>query len=276
MINTKNISVIVTNWNGLSLLKKYLETVIINSPEAQEIIVADDASTDNSLDFLKSLSKKYPKLKIISNSTNLGFGENSNNAVKIAKGDLIVMLNSDIKPHPNYIKNTLYHFKNENVYGVSFSELGHENYGQIYWKNGYLQHRPGYSLKPHSTDWLSGGSAIIRKDIFLKLNGFDPIYAPFYFEDLDLGIRAIQNGYQMFWEPNAIVEHRHEQTMSKIPRLYLTSIKERNHLIATWRYQSKNDQLKNILAMIFRVLTGPNYIKIILAARNQFQRYRHV
>ncbi|HOZ53709.1 MAG TPA: hypothetical protein PK142_03460, partial [bacterium] len=104
----------------------------------------------------------------------------------------------------------------------------------------------------------------------------DPIYAPFYFEDLDLGIRAKQNGYQMFWEPNAIVEHRHEQTMSKIPRLYLTSIKERNHLIATWRYQSKNNQLKNILAMIFRVLTGPNYIKIILSARNQFQRYRHV
>ena len=53
------ISVIVTNWNGLNLLKKYLENVIINSPEADEIILADDASEDDSLLFVKELQKKY-------------------------------------------------------------------------------------------------------------------------------------------------------------------------------------------------------------------------
>ena len=88
-----NISVIVTNWNGLKLLKKYLEKVILNSPEAKEIILADDASTDKSLPFAKELQKKYPKLKIITHKKNLGFSRNSNQAAKKATGDLLVFLN---------------------------------------------------------------------------------------------------------------------------------------------------------------------------------------
>ncbi|HNZ84288.1 MAG TPA: glycosyltransferase, partial [Candidatus Woesebacteria bacterium] len=90
------ISVIVTNWNGLSLLKKNLEIVIKNSPEAFEVIFADDASEDDSLKFVKSLQKKYRQLKIISHQNNLGFGANSNYAVSQAKGDLVVLLNNDI------------------------------------------------------------------------------------------------------------------------------------------------------------------------------------
>ena len=78
------ISVIVTNWNGLRLLKKFLEKVIINSPEANEIILADDASTDKSLIYVKKLQKKYFKLKILTNKKNIGFSRNSNQAAKKA------------------------------------------------------------------------------------------------------------------------------------------------------------------------------------------------
>ncbi len=61
-----DISLIITNWNGCALLEKNLAQVIKMSPEAKEIIVADDASTDDSLDYLKKQQKKYKKLKIIS------------------------------------------------------------------------------------------------------------------------------------------------------------------------------------------------------------------
>jgi len=270
------ISVIVTNWNGLNLLKKYLPTVIENSPEADEIIISDDASTDGSLPYLKSLQTKYPHLKIISHQKNIGFGANSNFAVKKAKGDLIVLLNSDIKPQPNYIKNTLKHFQDSKVFGVGFSENNHENWGNIYWSNGYLQHKPGLPVnKTHSTGWLSGGSAVIRKDLFLKLKGFDPIYAPFYFEDLDLGLRAQKSGLKLIWEPTAIVEHKHEQTMNKFPRSLLNYVKERNHLIVTLRHLPPNMKIVNKLAILGRVLSGPNYLKIIRAAKKQLKKYPH-
>jgi len=268
------ISVIVTNWNGIKLLKKFLEKVIQNSPEADEIIIADDASTDDSLIYLKELQNKYPKLKIFTHKKNVGFSRNSNQAAKMANGDLIVLLNNDIDPHLGYIKNSLKHFSDPKVIGISFSELGHENYGSIYWKNGYLQLRPGYSKKTHISAWVSGGSSIIRKDIFLKLGGFDNIYEPFYFEDLDFGLRAWRSGYKLLWEPTSVVEHKHESTTSKFSKRLLIYVKERNHLISVLRnITDKKLLFENKIFSILRVLSGPNYLKIILAAKKQIKKY---
>lgn len=268
-----NISVIVTNWNGLSLLKKNLETVIKLSPEASEIIVADDASQDKSCDFVKQLQKKYSQLKLIARTKNFGFGHNSNNAVNQAKGDLIVLLNSDILPHPNYIKNTLKHFDNPDVFGVGFAEQGHENYARIFWKSGYLQHEPGTDIKKtHISAWVSGGSSIIKKSLFQKLGGFDAVYAPFYSEDLDLGYRAWKSGYTLLWEPKSIVEHNHESTMSKFSKSLLNYVKERNRLLNVWRNITDKKLLGlNKITLFFRVLSGPNYIKIIRAANKQIK-----
>ena len=270
-----NISVIVTNWNGIKLLKKNLENIIINSPEAKEIIFADDASTDSSVEFVKNLQKKYPKLKIIAHKENLGFGENSNNAVRSITGDLVVLLNNDIYPHPDYIKNSLKHFDDPKVFGVGFAELGHENWARIYWSDGYLQHEPGTDVsKTHISAWVSGGSSIIRKDIFLKLGGFDLIYEPFYSEDLDLGLRAWKSGYTLLWEPTSIVEHKHESTMSKFPKRNLEYVKERNRLLTVLRNINDKNLLKsNKIGQFFRVLSGPNYIKIIRAAKKRINTF---
>ena len=197
------ISVIVTNWNGEPLLRKNLEIIIQKSPEADEIILADDASQDGSVAYAKTLQHKFPKLKIIAHKKNLGFGGNSNDAVRQAQGELVVLLNNDILPHDKYITNSLKHFSNPDVFGVGFAELGHENWAKIFWKNGYLQHDPGISgiNKVHISGWVSGGSSIIRKELFLKMGGFDPVYKPFYSEDLDLGYRAWKSGYTLLWEP---------------------------------------------------------------------------
>lgn len=268
-----DISVIVTNWNGQSLLQKNLEAIIKLSPEAKEIILADDASTDNSLSFAKSIQSKYPQLKIISHSDNQGFGKNSNDAATEAKGELIVLLNNDILPHPKYISNSLKHFKDQNVFGVGFSELGNENYPRIFWEKGYIQYLPGTNIKhTHISGWLSGGSSIIRKSIFQKLGGFDPIYKPFYSEDLDLGFRAWKSGYTLLWEPKSVVEHRHESTTSRFSKSLLNYVQERNRLLVTWRNITDPQFIKlNKLTLFARVLSGPNYIKIIRAAKKQIK-----
>lgn len=269
------ISVIVTNWNGLPLLQKNLPRIIEMSPEAQEIIVADDFSErDNSVEYLKSLQKKYSKLKIIVNEKNLGFGKTSNKAVNQSLGDLVVLLNNDIYPHKDYIKNSLHHFSDPNVFGVGFAEQGHENWARIFWKDGYLQHEPGVNdNKTHISGWVSGGSSIIRKSLFKKLGGFDEVYQPFYSEDLDLGFRAWKSGYILLWEPKCIVEHKHEATMSKFSLNFLNYVKERNRLLNTWRNITDPQLLSlNKIALIGRILSGPNYIKIILAAKRQLRK----
>jgi O-antigen biosynthesis protein len=268
------ISIIVTNWNGLKLLQKNFQRVIDTSQEAEEIIFTDDASGDESVSYMKSLQKKYPKIKIIAHKKNVGFGKNSNYAVSKAKGDLVVLLNNDIYPHDNYIKNSLKHFKDKNVFGVGFAESGNENWGNIYWQNGYLQHNCGYkNKKTHITAWLSGGSSIIRRDLFLELGGFDNVYEPFYYEDLDLGFRAWKSGYKLLWDPHCIVDHKHESTISKFPKKFLDYVKERNRLLIILRNIDNKKLLKqNKYARFLRVLSGPNYIKIIRAAKKQIRQ----
>jgi len=266
------ISVIVTSFNTVKLLKKHLPDIITSSDIADEIIVADDASEDGSFEYVKEIMLNYPKLKLLKHKTNVRFGKNSNDAVKMAKGDLVVLLNSDISPLPGYIQPSLLHFKNPLVFGVGFAEINHENYGQIFWKNGYLQTSPGYSTSTHISGWISGGSCIIRKDIFQKLGGFDEVYSPFYSEDLDLGYRAWKSGYQCLWEPKSKVDHQHEGTNSKFSKRFLDYVKERNRLLSVWRNITDSKMLfENKLIILSRILTGPNYLKIVLAAHRQIK-----
>lgn len=270
------ISVIITNWNGQDLLKKNLETIIKNSSQAQEIILADDSSDDESIKYTKSLQQNYPKLRILSHKKNLGFGANTNDAIKKSNGDLIVLLNNDTFPYPNYLDQSIKHFKNKDVFGVGFAEKGHENWARFMFKGGYLQHEPGTKkiTKTHISGWVSGGSSIIRKSLFQKLGGFDPIYKPFYSEDLDIGYRAWKSGYICLWDPKCVVEHHHEITMSKFSKSLLNYVKERNRLLNTWRLiDTPNMLFQNKLATIGRILTGPNYIKIIRAAKKQIKKF---
>jgi GT2 family glycosyltransferase len=271
----KNVSLIVTNWNTVSLLQKYFTHVVKNSPEASEIIFSDDASLDDSISYIAELQKKYPKIRIIANKTNLGFGKNSNQAVRSAKGDYVVLLNSDILPHPGYISSAVKHLHDNNVFGVGFSEIGNENWSRIFWKSGYLQYDRGTDIKKtHISGWLSGGGSIIDRSKFLKLGGFDPVYSPFYSEDVDLGYRAWKSGYTLLWEPKSIIEHKHESTMSKFPKRLLDYVKERNRLLTVWRNITNTKLLTdNRFALFFRVLSGPNYLKIILAASRQIEKY---
>lgn len=268
----KTVSIIVTNWNAVKLLQKYFPQVIQTSEMAEEIIFADDASPDDSVHYIAELQKTYPKIRIITHKVNLGFGKNSNNAVKIAKGKFVVLLNSDIFPHPGYLEPALKYFNDPKIFGVGFAETGHENYAKLMWKNGYIQHMPQTSSTVHISGWTSGGSSIIRRETFLKLGGFDQVYSPFYSEDLDLGYRAWKSGFKCLWEPQCQVEHRHESTMSKFPKYTLEYVKERNRLLTVWRNITDPKMLsENRWAQLGRILSGPNYIKIILAAKRQIK-----
>jgi len=271
MTNKPKVSLILTNWNGSKLLRKNLPTVIKHSPEVCEIIVADDHSTDSSLKYLKLQKAKYPNLKIISHSHNLGFGKNSNHAVSKAVGDFVVLLNNDIRPYPGYISHALKLFTGPSIAAVGFCEVKNENWARIFWSGGYLQHESGVPSRPvHNTAWVSGGGSIFRKDIFLKLGGFDQAYAPFYYEDADLGLRLWLSGYRLLWCSKAKIEHRHEATTSRFPSHFLNYVKERNRLLLTRRI-IRNPRLlsENRLAVIGRILFGPNYIKIVMATRKQ-------
>ena len=235
-----NYSVVITNWNGADVLKKNIPKVAAATSEALELIVVDDCSTDNSVKVLEDLTKKFKNLKIIKKEKNEGFSSTTNLGVKSARGDLVLLLNSDVIPRPGFLKPVWPLFQNEKLFAVGLHDLSFEKDGRVVSRGrgvgkfirGYLMHRPGKITSGPSL-WASCGSGLFRRDLWLKIGGLDTIYNPAYGEDWDLGYRAWKKGFEILFEENAVVEHRHEEgaLRKRYSPFYRRSITFRNQNI---------------------------------------------
>lgn len=241
------ISVIIPNFNGEKLLKKNLPKVLATNPD--EIIVVDDASSDNSVAYIKKqiakrkstkLAKPNPKgtqkLKIIENKKNLGFVKSVNRGVQEAVGEIIVLLNNDVAPTKNFLKPILPYFKNQKIFAVSFCEPQF-SWAKAAFINGFIVHGLGERQdKPYISFWASGGSAAFSRELWEKLGGMDPVYHPFYWEDIDLSYRAAKRGWEIWWEPAAVVYHVHGETIEKyFSKSFRDYITARNQLLFIWK-----------------------------------------
>lgn len=267
-----DVSLIITCWNSKDLLAKNLPSVVKAAKNKQnqirEIIVVDDFSTDGSVTFLK---ENYPQIKVIEHQKNFGYARTCNTGVKAAKGELVVILNADVVPSDNFLFKAFPLFKDKKLFSVTFNE-GKYGPGKLVWKDGFWEIEATEApSKTVSTDWPNGGSSIFRKDIWVKLGGMNELFLPFYFEDLDLGVRARKAGYQCLWEPGAKVDHKHETTIN--PQKFsrhnhkknIALIKQRNHLLLTWEHL-EGRLTGHLAGLPKRCLRHPGYLRVVLAA----------
>lgn len=262
-----SVSVVIACWNGRKLLERNLSKVIEASENPDnkvlEVIVVDDASTDDSVSYLKA---NFPKVKIIEHKKNLGFAAACNTGVNEAKGDLVAILNLDVVPAKDFLKASLPHFRDQKTFAVTFNE-GKFGSGRLVWKEGFLQILPSvFSKTVLGTDWASGGSSVFRKKLWQELGGMDRLFLPFYYEDIDLSLRASRKGYRCFWEPKSMVVHQHEATINvnNFRQGYLDDIKQRNHLLLTWKnIASWQRFLSHLFYLGKKSFSHPGYLKIV-------------
>ena len=245
-----NISIIIPNYNGEDLLRKNLPKVlsaILNYKDGEvEIIIVDDGSTDDSLKVIKNEKLKIKdqnlQLKIIQNEKNLGFSSTINKGVQNANGDILVLLNTDVVPEKDFLKPLIGHFHDESVFAVGCMDKSIENGKTVLrgrgigkWEKGFLVHRRG-EVDKKNTLWVSGGSGAFRKSIWNNLLGFNELYSPFYWEDIDLSYRAIKSGYKVLFEPTSVVLHEHEKgtIKKKFSPFKIKTIAYRNQFIFVW------------------------------------------
>ena len=238
------VSVIIPNYNGKNLLAQNLPKVIKNCPDC-EIIVVDDGSTDDSVALVR---KKFKKVKVIANKKNLGFAKSVNIGTKASSADFILLLNTDVAPQANFLKFALEHFNNQNsggsaLFAVALADQSHEREqvvvrgrGGAKFTRGFLNH---FALNSESgqTFWVSGGSGLFDKTKFLELDGFDPVFAPFYWEDIDLSYRARKQGYRCFFDSHAKVDHYHEEGAIKKTHSpsYIKTVAYKNQFLFVWK-----------------------------------------
>lgn len=262
-------AIVIPNWNGEKKLVKHLPTVIkaAKNNNIHEIIIVDDASTDNSVSIIK---KNFPEIKLIEKKQNSGFSSTVNLGVGKVSADLVVLLNSDASPDNEFLKPILPHFQNQKVFSVGCNVGG--LWTTAAFKNGFFWHGKAEGKLPnkaHNTLWVSGGSGVFRKSIWDKLGGLDELYDPFYEEDLDIGYRAIKRGYINLWEPTSIVAHYQEKGVIQehFSKQKVSKIAQRNQLIFIWKnITSKSLFIKHQIALARMLITHPKYWGVFLPA----------
>jgi len=261
-----NLSIVIPNYNGEKLLKKNLPKILDAAKEYKngkvEIIITDDPSTDKSAEaiagFIQNITDKDIVGKTISNKNKKesGFAKNVNRGVSVATGDILILLNSDVSPHKDFISPLVAHFDDEKVFAVGCMDESIEKGKSVFrgrgiarWKKGFFIHAKG-SIDKDNTLWASGGSSAFRKTYWDKLRGFDILYNPFYWEDIDLSYRALKSGYKVLFEPKSVVVHEHDKgsIRTKYKPSHIKKIAYRNQFIFIWKNIT---DIKLILSHLF-------------------------
>lgn len=234
-----NVSIIIPNRNGARLLEHNLPSVLA-AAYGNEIIVVDDASTDSSLDVLNRL---YPAVNVVKKTHHDGFASTVNMGVREATGDIVVLLNTDVRPEKDFLAPILRHFDDPTVFGVGCLEKSKEGSntvlrgrGEAKWDRGFFIHNRG-EVQASTTAWVAGGSSAFRKSIWEDLGGLDTMFNPFYWEDIDISYRALKSGYKLVFESKSIVIHEHAlgAIMREYSPQFVNIIAYRNQFLFIWK-----------------------------------------
>ncbi len=239
------LSIVIPNYNGAKLLRKNLPKIIEAAKNA-EIIVVDDASSDNSRSIVREFSDK---IILIKKDVNQGFARACNDGVKRATGEIVVLLNNDVTPEKNFLSFLKTHFKDPLVFSVGSAEItGETTRGKAVgeFKRGFLVHSEAKNSKPGFTLWSFGASAAYDKKKWNQLGGMDSMFRPAYWEDIDICWRAWKKGWKVMFEPMSRVHHDPESTnLNVFGRARMKTMSYKNQILFVWK---NIEDLKLLLA----------------------------
>lgn len=264
--NSHIISIVIVNLNGRDYLERCLTSLLNQDYPADlvEIILVDNASSDDSLDLVRN---QFPTVRIIENSHNTGFAPAVNQGAAAASGHYLALINNDAHADPGWLAAmvrtreagqadsvacvgaTLLDWDGQRIDfmggGISFYGFGYQFYHRVV--AGAVQ------LDSHDILFACGGAMMVDRHLFLELGGFDDAYFA-YFEDIDFGWRLWVCGYRVKLAPDAVVYHRHHGVSRNVPEHQINLLLERNGLMTVLKnYDEQN---------LYRVL-GPSLLMVV-------------
>ena len=288
-------SVIILNWNGAEMLRTYLPSVVANTANA-EVIVADNGSTDNSLDVL---AHEFPTVKTILLDRNYGFAEGYNRAIDQVDSEYVVLLNSDVETPEGWLRPLLEYmdahpevaavqpkirswrkkdyFEHAGAAGGYLNALGYPYCrGRHVW--GVEQDKGQYDTVVN-IDWTTGACMCVRTQVYKDLGGLDASFFA-HMEEIDLCWRMRNKGWKLACVPQSMVYHLGGGSLSyDNPRkAYLN---HRNNLLMIY----KNKQhpygvlfvrffLDYAAACVYLLQGHPKSCKAVFEARRDYKRMR--
>jgi GT2 family glycosyltransferase len=223
MNNHPKVAVVILNWNGKKYLEQFLPSVVASSYPNLEIIIGDNASTDDSVSFLKVI---YPQLRIIENDQNYGFAGGYNRVLAQVNADYFVLLNSDVEVNGEWIEPVVQLMETKPQIAVAqpkiLSYQDKKSFEYAGAAGGFIDYL-GYPFcrgrifdtvekdlgqydEAKEIFWASGAALFIKKTAWIEIGGFDEDFFA-HMEEIDLCWRLKNLGYQIWYCPDAKVYH---------------------------------------------------------------------
>jgi GT2 family glycosyltransferase len=246
MNDTPKVAVVILNWNGLKYLQQFLPSVMTSTWPNLEIVLGDNASTDNSVAFVKA---SYPGVQIICNKENYGFTGGYNRILEQVNADYFVLLNSDIEVTPGWIEpvialmesdsdiaaaapkiksyNQKSHFEHAGAAGGFIDNMGYPFCrGRIFYE---VEEDKGQYDQSGEIFWASGAALFIKKQYWQQARGFDERFFA-HMEEIDLCWRLKNMGYKIMYCAQSEVYHVGGGTLDT-ENPYKTYLNFRNNLL---------------------------------------------
>jgi GT2 family glycosyltransferase len=246
MTRNPKVAVVILNWNGKNFLEKFLPSVIASTYPGLEIIVADNASTDISIEFLQL---NYPSVTIIQNDQNYGFAEGYNRVIDLLEFEYFILLNSDVEVSSNWIEPVIDLMESDLNIAVAQPKIlsySNKNYFEYAGAAGGYLDALGYPFcrgrifdtveedfeqydDSSEIFWASGAALFIKRKYWVESGGFDPDFFA-HMEEIDLCWRLKNLGYKIVYCPKSKVFHVGGGTLnSESP--FKTYLNFRNNLV---------------------------------------------
>jgi GT2 family glycosyltransferase len=258
------VSIIILNYNGREHLEACLSSLQdLEFPKQQlEIIVVDNGSTDGSLGFVKA---RFPGVVLVQNETNLGFSKAANIGAERAKGEYLAFLNNDMRVARNWLSVLLETARAGEGFACVGSTVLNWEGTEVDFKGRIddafcLAYEPSDDPSPELSDaapysltlFASGGAALVQRQAFHELGGFDPDFF-LYQEDVDLGWRLWLRGFECVISSESVVYHRGGASSNKLAPEYVHKLSQTNTLSSIFKNLDDRN-LRTILPIILHTL----------------------
>jgi GT2 family glycosyltransferase len=258
----KSISVVIPNFNGRELLGQNLPhlfyALFTSGVTDYEIIVADDASRDGSVDYLL---KTFPEVLVISHPVNSGFAGNCNSGIFVSSKELVFLLNTDVELTEGFFIPLMKYFDRQDTFGVMSRIIGLDtdkiqdgakfpdcSFGHI---GSTLNYRSETQTTLY-TLFLSGANALMDREKLLELGGFDELFNPYYAEDVDLGLRAWKLGYKCYYDDTAVCRHPVSATIKKEKPDKVLRVSKRNKMFLHYIHLGLIERIAYVLMLTLK------------------------
>jgi len=261
------ISIVILNWNGAEYLQQFLPALIRYSQlPGVEIVIADNGSTDNSLEFLAT---EFPNLRVITFDQNYGFAEGYNRALALLDSEYYLLLNSDVELSENWLEPMLDFMQKNQQFAAcqpkirSFHKKDYFEYagaaGGFIDRFGYPFCR-GRILSTTEKDsgqydtttpifWATGACFLVRSKLFWEMGGFDAAFFA-HMEEIDLCWRLRNSGYEIACVPQSVVYHVGGGTLhAESP--FKTYLNFRNNLLMLYKNLPASELRKTMIVRFF-------------------------